>query len=71
MDNNIKQMKDDCLDLNFDTIIDTYMPPMPKVTTDQPLRPRDFKDVCDLQKNLIKYLWIMIFDMSYFVELCL
>lgn len=50
----IKQMKDDYLDLNFDTIIDTYLPTVPRVTTDQPLRPQDFMDEYDLQQELKK-----------------
>lgn len=48
----IEQMKKDDLDLNFDTIVDTYLPNVPRVTTDQPLRPQDFMDEYDLQQEL-------------------
>ncbi len=51
---NIKQMKDDHLDLNYDTIIDTYLPSVPKVTTDQPLRPQDPLDVYELKQEYKK-----------------
>ncbi len=51
---NIKQMKDDHSDLNYDTIIDTYLPSVPKVTTDQPLRPQDPLDVYELKQEYKK-----------------
>ena len=44
---NIKQM-------NYDTIIDTYLPSVPKVTTDQPLRPQDPLDVYELKQEYKK-----------------
>lgn len=53
---NVEQMKDDYLDLNYDTIIDTYLPSVPKVTTDQPLRPQDFIDVYELKQEYKKVL---------------
>lgn len=50
----LTQLKDDYLDLNYETVIDTYLPLVPKVVTDQPLRPQDFLDVYELKQEYKK-----------------
>ena len=47
-------MENDDLDLNYETIIDTYLPLVPKVTMNQPLRPQDFLDVYELKQKYKK-----------------
>ena len=47
-------MENDDLDLNYETIIDTYLPLVPKVTRNQPLRPQDFLDVYELKQKYKK-----------------
>lgn len=51
---NVKKMPPDYVDLNYETIIDSYLPPVPKVTTDQPLRPQDSIDVYELKQKYKK-----------------
>lgn len=50
--NFLAQMKPDEEDRNWDpAIIDSYLPSVPKVTTDQPLRPQDAIDKYELKQE--------------------